>query len=267
MRKIKELISLSGRSALITGASGHLGRSMAFALSDLGANLILVDRDSKKLDELHKELEALFKSNLRVISCDLSMEIERKQLIESIIRDYDRLNILINNAAYVGTSNLNGWSTNFELQNLDSWRDCIEVNLTAVFHLCQGLYPLIKISEGASIINIASIYGQLGPDWALYDGTSMGNPAAYSASKGGLIQLTRWLATTISPLVRVNSISPGGIERGQPDTFIDKYCLKTPLKRMASEDDLIGAVAYLASDLSSYVTGQNLMIDGGFSSW
>ena len=143
----------------------------------------------------------------------------------------------------------------------------MEVNLTSAFHLSQSLYKILKKSKGANIINVASIYGELGPDWSIYNSTSIANPAAYSASKGGLIQLTRWLATTVSPEVRVNAISPGGIIRKQPKNFINRYVKKTPLGRMAKEEDLIGAISYLASDLSKYVTGQVLRVDGGWSGW
>ena len=140
----------------------------------------------------------------------------------------------------------------------------MEVNLTAVFDLCQGVTPLLRASTGPNIINIASIYGHYGPDWSLYKGTTMGNPAAYNASKGGLIQFTRWLATTLAPDVRVNAISPGGIFRNQPEIFVNRYKAKTPLGRMATEDDFRGIIAYLASDLSKYMTGQNLTVDGGW---
>jgi NAD(P)-dependent dehydrogenase (short-subunit alcohol dehydrogenase family) len=122
-------------------------------------------------------------------------------------------------------------------------------------------------SKGASIINVASIYGIAGPDWSLYEGTKIGNPAAYAVSKGGLIQFTRWLATTVAPGIRVNAISPGGILRGQPKNFVERYSAKVPLGRMAKEDDFRGIIAYLATDLSEYVTGQNISIDGGWSIW
>ena len=118
-----------------------------------------------------------------------------------------------------------------------------------------------------SIINMASIYGSYGPDYELYRDTTMGNPAAYAASKGGLVQLTRWLATTLAPAVRVNSISPGGVFRSQPEIFVERYKKRTPLGRMATEDDFRGAIAYLASDLAAYVTGQNLAVDGGWGVW
>ena len=126
---------------------------------------------------------------------------------------------------------------------------------------------MLKAAEGANIINIASIYGIYGPIWSLYEGTSMSNPAAYSASKGGLIQFSRWLSTSIAPHIRVNTISPGGVFRNQPEVFVTRYEAKTPLGRMATEDDFRGVVAYLASDLAKYVTGQNLVVDGGWGVW
>lgn len=131
----------------------------------------------------------------------------------------------------------------------------------------RGLTPILKSSKGASVINISSIYGAIAPNWELYKGLDMANPAAYSVSKGGLIQLSKWLSTTLAPDIRVNSISPGGILRSQPDEFVERYEQRTPLKRMANEDDFRGAIAYLGSDLSRYVTGQNIFVDGGWSVW
>ena len=157
--------------------------------------------------------------------------------------------------------------TEFQKQSIETWKKALEVNLTAAFILAQGLVPILEKSEGANIINIGSTYGKWGPDYKLYEKTSMGNPAAYAASKGGLIQLTRWLATTLANKIRVNTLSPGGVFRNQPEIFVKKYNSRTPLGRMATEDDFRGAIAYLATDLSSYVTGQNLAIDGGWGIW
>ncbi len=264
MITIKKLSNLKGRQALITGATGGLGKVMADTLAELGADLILVDRPESDFDELSLNLIKRWGVNVDCHGCDLEQESQRKELMASLKNDYKSINIIINNAAFVGTSDLQGWSLPFEKQTVETWRRALEVNLTAIFDICQALTPLLKKSEGASIINIASIYGHYGPDWSLYEGTSMSNPAAYGASKGGLIQFTRWLATTISPEVRVNVISPGGIFRNQPELFVSRYEAKTPLGRMATEDDFRGVVAYLASDLSKYVTGQNICVDGGW---
>ena len=126
---------------------------------------------------------------------------------------------------------------------------------------------MLNGSEGANIINIGSIYGIYAPDFSLYEGTDMGNPAAYGVSKAGLNHLTKWLSTSMAPNIRVNSICPGGISRNQPNEFVTKYIQKTPLKRMANESDFLGVMAYLASDMSVYVTGQVIQVDGGWGVW
>ena len=264
MSTIEKLIDLNGRSALITGAAGGLGRALAATLAELGADLILVDLPNTEISGLIASLIERFKVNVEFISCDLEQEVQRAKLISQVKERNKYLNVLINNAAFVGASDLPGWSVPFEQQTVETWRRAFEVNLTAIFDLCQGLAPLLRLSEGANIINIASIYGLYGPDWSLYEGTSMSNPAAYCASKGGLLQFTRWLATTLAPDVRVNAISPGGISRSQPESFQQRYIAKTPMGRMATEGDFCGVVAFLSSDMSRYMIGQNLVVDGGW---
>jgi NAD(P)-dependent dehydrogenase (short-subunit alcohol dehydrogenase family) len=264
---IKELMNLTGRRALITGATGGLGKVMADTLAELGADLVLVDRLESNFETLCTTLSERWGVNVDYYYCDLELQEQRTELIAGLKSGVKGINILINNAAFVGTSDLQGWAVPFEEQTVETWRRALEVNLTAIFELCQGLTPLLKAADGASIINIASIYGIYGPDWSLYEGTSMSNPAAYGVSKGGLIQFTRWLATTIAPSVRVNAISPGGVFRNQPEAFVERYVEKTPLGRMATEDDFRGVVAYLVSDMSKYVTGQNIAVDGGWGVW
>lgn len=267
MTTIKELMNLKGRRALITGAAGGLGRVMADTLAELGADLVLVDRPGTDFAPLESELCSKWSVAIQALECDLESDDQRNAMIATVKGDERGLSILINNAAFVGTSGLQGWVVPFEEQTVETWRRALEVNLTSAFHLCQALTPMLKAASGGSIINIASIYGEYGPDWRLYEGTSMGNPAAYAASKGGLIQLTRWLATTIAPDVRVNTISPGGVFRNQPEAFVQRYVDRTPLRRMATEDDFRGAIAFLSSDLSRYVTGQILRVDGGWGEW
>lgn len=264
---IEKLMSLRGRTAMITGAAGGLGKVMAQTLGELGADLLLVDKPDTCYGKLIDEIENTWGVKVHIYECDLELPQERSSLIESVSRKWKGLDVLINSAAFVGTANLTGWATKFEEQSLETWRRALEVNLTAVFDLSKGFTPLLKHSKGGNIINISSIYGSYGPDYSLYTDTPMGNPAAYSASKGGLIQLTRWLATTLAPHVRVNAISPGGVFRNQQAAFVNRYEARTPLKRMAKEDDFRGAVAYLASDLSAYVTGHNLEVDGGWGIW
>tara|TARA_B110000008_G_C16948970_1_gene555621 strand:+ start:647 stop:1447 length:801 start_codon:yes stop_codon:yes gene_type:complete len=266
MKTIQKMMSLKGRCALITGANGGIGRQMAITIAELGGDLVLVDMPGRNYDDLLTVIDG-FGVNATCIDCDLEDENSRKELISNIYEDPNPLNILINNAAFVSTTNLKGWLTDLEGQSLDAWRRCMEVNLAAVFDLSKGLARKIKLSGHGSIINIASIYGVSGPDYSLYDDTDMGNPAAYAVSKGGLIQLTRWLSTTLAPDIRVNSLSPGGVFRDQPNEFVQRYKAKTPLGRMAVEEDFKGTVTFLASDLSEYVTGQNILVDGGWTVW
>jgi NAD(P)-dependent dehydrogenase (short-subunit alcohol dehydrogenase family) len=229
--------------------------------------LTLVDLHGTDLDDLAERLVKDWGISVKNIYCDLENQGQRSALIKQVANSKGDLNILVNNAALVGSSDLRGWSVPFEEQSIDTWRRAIEINLTAVFDFCQGLLPLMKNATGANIVNIASIYGSYGPDWSLYKDTEMGNPAAYAASKGGLIQFTRWLATTISPAVRVNAISPGGVLRNQPKSFQDRYESRVPLARMASEQDFKGALAFLSTDLSAYVTGHILEVNGGWGAW
>lgn len=257
-------MDLSGRVAVVTGGAGHLGREICDTLAELGAAVVVVDRQDAKA--CAERVAGEFKVEALAIDVDLSDEAATRAIATQVEARFGRCDILVNNAAFVGTSNLTGWAVPFAEQSVATWRAAIEVNLTAAFVLSQALAPLLSAHVG-SIVNIASIYGNLGPDWRRYEGTALGNPAAYAASKGGLIQLTRWLATTLAPRVRVNAISPGGIERGQPKAFADQYNAQTPMQRMAREEDFKGAVAFLAGDASAYVTGQNVMIDGGYSAW
>lgn len=177
------------------------------------------------------------------------------------------MDVLVNDAAFVGASDLPGWATEFEQETVETWRRALEVNLTAAFDLSKGFAALLASSRSGAIINIASIYGMHGPDYSLYAGTKMGNRTAYAASKGGLIQLTRCLATKLAPRVRVNAISLGEIQRGQPAAFVQRYVARTRLARMATEDDFRGAVTLFATDLPRYATGQNLAVDGGWGVW
>ena len=264
MSTIKELSNLSGRVSIITGATGHLGKVISETLAELGSDLILIDRPESDFSTMISDLKPRWGVEVETYLCDLELPIQRKELISSVVNSHKELNCLINNAAFVGTSELSGWSVPFEQQTPETFSRALEVNLTAVFDLVKGFSSILKNSKSANIINIASIYGMYAPDWDIYKGTDMNNPAAYGSSKAGLIQLTRWLSTQLAPQVRVNSISPGGIFRNQEKEFVKRYESKTPLGRMATEDDLKGAISFLATDLSKYVTGQNLSVDGGW---
>ncbi len=267
MKTLRELMDLGGRTALITGGAGHLGRAMGEALAELGCAVAVLDLDQAACARTANDLKARFGVETLPLPCDLADERATRSAPALAAQALGGLDILIHSAAFVGTSDLEGWVVPFPEQSAETWRRCMEVNLTSAFVLTQAALPWLAARGRGSVVNLASIYGVAGPDLGLYQGTAMGNPAAYAASKGGLIQLTRWLATVLAPKVRVNSITLGGIERGQPAAFQARYVARTPLKRMGVEEDIKGAAAYLASDLSAYLTGHNLVLDGGWTAW
>lgn len=261
------MMDLKERAALITGGAGHIGRQVAKALAELGASVALMDLHEDACTAAAQEVAQASNGAILTAPCDLSDAGALRWAAAKAIKELGRLDILVNCAAFVGTSNLKGWVVPFEEQSAQTWRAALEVNLTAPFVLSQVCAPALRASGHGSIINLGSIYGVVAPDMRLYKGTAMGNPAAYAASKGGLLQLTRWLATVLAPEVRVNCISLGGVWRDQPQEFVKRYTARTPLGRMAEEKDVMGAVVYLASTMSTYVTGQNLLVDGGYTAW
>lgn len=267
MKLLKDLMDLRGRVALVTGGAGHIGTAICEALAELGAAIVVLDRLEQACTGVARRIQESFAVPTMPLVVDLSDEPSVRSAPSSILNRFGQLDILVNCAALVGTSELKGWTVAFSEQTSEAWRAALEINLTASFVLAQSCFRALKASGHGSVINIASTYGIVGPDMRLYNGTAMGNPAAYAAGKGGLLQLTRWLATVLAPAVRVNAISPGGIRRDQPQAFQGRYVARTPLGRMATEEDLKGAVAYLASDLSAYVTGHNLVVDGGWTAW
>ena len=263
-KKIKNL-NLNNKTSIITGGSGYLGVAIAEKLSLCGSNLILIDLHEKNLSSLKKKLERKYKIKVHILALNLADKKERNECIRNIKKNYKQINIMVNSIGMVGTNNMEGWNIDFEKQSYDAWNKAIETNLTSIFFFIQGLYKIMKKSKNASIINISSIYGVNAPDWNIYQDTNINNPAAYSVSKAGIIYMTKWLASTLAPHIRVNAISPGGILRKQEKLFIKKYKEKTLLNRMATEDDISEPVLFLASNMSSYITGQNIIIDGGWT--
>jgi len=268
MKAISELISLKGRKAVVTGGAGYIGLAICETLLELGAKVALVDIDQQLCQEKCDELNGGFYDEKAVpIKADLFSEDETRHGISQAAKQLDGIDVLIHCAAFVGTTDFPGWGEDFEKQSLDAWDAALRVNLGSAFVLVQEAMKYLKASAGASVIFISSIYGACGPDMDLYEGTEMKHPGAYGVSKAGLNQLARFFATSFGPQVRFNTIAPGGVWRNQDETFHEKYKRRTPLKRMATEEDLKGAIAYLASDLSSYVTGHNLAVDGGWTAW
>lgn len=266
-RSIKSLMDLSGRTALVVGGCGHIGRLIVETLIELDAKVIILDKKQEVLENVCTHFSSKWNLEVTGFTTDLAKPSELRNIPNKISELTSELSILVNCASIVGTDGLKGWNAPFAEQNLDAWDRAMQVNVGSVFQIVQLLEPMLRDSQQGSIVNFSSIYGVVGPNLSLYEGTSMNNPAAYAVSKGGLIQLTRWLATVLAPYVRVNCISPGGIYRQQDQKFVSSYTNNTPLKRMGVEEDMKGAVAFLTSDMSSWMTGQNLIIDGGYTAW
>lgn len=251
----------------MTGGGGHIGLAVGEALVELGARVAILDVDTVACQESAKVLLRLRENSAVTLPCDLKDEQSTRRAVHTAVEQMDGLDILVHCAAYVGTTQTPGWSVPFEQQTIDAWDAAMRINLTSAFVMVQEAKEALTASGHGSVIFFASTYGMVGPDMRLYADTPMGNPAGYGASKGGLIQLMRYLSTVLAPRVRVNAISPGGVWRNQPEPFYQRYASRTPLARMATEEDLKGAVVYLASDLSAYVTGHNLVVDGGWTVW
>lgn len=268
MKTVSQLMDLKGRAALVTGGAGHIGLAAAEALMELGASVAVVDCQKETCEKRCEDLNSRgYKSKALALTVDVASEKDLRKSVQEAAKALGGLDILVHSAAFVGTTNFPGWVAPFSKQSVEAWDAAMRVNLTAAFVMVQEAEGFLKKHKRGSVIFLSSIHGMVGPDMSLYEGTPMGNPAAYGASKAGLIQLARYLSTTLAPDIRVNAISPGGVWRNQREEFHTRYKKRTPAARMAAEEDLKGAVAYLASDASMYVAGHNLVVDGGYTAW
>lgn len=256
---------MTNHVAAITGGAGHLGQAFSHKLAARGVHIAVLDKNAEAGNAFVTDLKKTYGGKHAFISADLMQPESFAQIHKDIAAHFGRLDYLVNNAAFYDDTP--GWGVPFADEGYEAWLKVMRVNLLAPFFLVQALHPLLKESDDGSVVNIGSIMACVGPDHSLYEGTDMTNPAAYSASKGGLLQTTRWLSTVLAPDVRVNMVSPGGIERGQNPLFMERYNKRTPLKRMGKESDVAGMVAFLLSPEAAYITGQHIMVDGGWTAW
>lgn len=267
MKRVEEMVSLNCRRALVVGGGGHIGATAVETLAELGAQVAVMDLPEALDGDLLRGVQASFPQQIQTLACDLRQSDATKFAVRQAVEALGGLEIIVHCAAYVGTTIEEGWTVAFEEQTPEAFAAALQVNLISAFTIAQEAHGALASSDKGSIILLGSIYGLVSPDFRIYEHTPMTNPVGYGCSKGGLVQLMRYLAATLAPDVRVNIISPGGIERGQSGDFTRRYHERTPLGRMATEEDLKGAIAYLASDMSSYVTGHNLVVDGGWTNW
>jgi len=263
---VNKLFDLSGKVIILTGAAGNLGSQYAEGLSQAGANVVLADLDYSKCKQLAQILKKKYRVDPEAIKLDLTQKHSISNLVTKVVKKYSKIDVLINNAAYQGNDRIR--TTLFEDLSLKDWNQAISVNLTGIFLTCQEVGKIMKQQKHGNIINIGSTYGLVAPDQRIY-GTSGQNAAAfYSATKSAIINLTRYLASYWAQTgIRVNTLSPGGVRRNQIPSFIKRYSAKTMLGRMAEKDEYVGAIIFLSSNASSYMTGSNLIIDGGWTAW
>lgn len=271
MTPSRDLFSLEGRVAVVTGATGLLGREHCQALHDAGASVVVADLSLERCEVFARDLG----SRAMGLRLDVTSEASLRAGLESVLSRYGRVDVLVNNAAIndmFESPQAAAEQSKFENYPLELWKKMIDVNVTGMF-LCSQVFGAELARRGAgSIINIASTYGLVAPDQGIYrrpDGTqSFYKSAAYPATKGAVLAFTRFLATYWGEKgVRANSLSPGGVENAQDEYFVSQYSARTPLGRMASPSDYRGAVVFLASDASRYMTGANLVVDGGWTAW
>lgn len=250
-----------------------LGRHFCSGLAEHGAHVVVVDLDESIAREFAEELRDNYGVNALGIGCDVSAPTSVNRMVDKVVLECGEINILHNNAAWK-SKDLNAFNTPFEEYSLETWREIMSVNIDGMFLVAQAVgKQMVKQRKGGSIIQTSSIYGIMAPDNSIYEGPlhngkHINTPAVYSASKGAVIALTKYLATYwASNEIRVNTLTPGGVKNGQNEEFVKRYSNRIPLKRMAAPDEIVGALVYLASDASSYVTGQNVIVDGGLSAW
>ena len=266
-----DLFSLKNKTAIVTGALGLIGKEHCRALSEVGANVIVLDIDEQKCNQFAKTLS----TESIGLGINVTDPESIKNVRDKVLEKFRHIDILVNNAAIndmFEDPKAASEQSKFENYPLELWQKSVDVNLTGVFLCSQILgFEMAKHKSG-SIINVASTYGITAPDQSLYikeDGTqSFYKPPAYSATKGAVIMFTRYLSAYWGKDgVRVNTLTPGGVENNQDEFFVEKYSAKTILGRMAKPTDYKGALIFLASDASSYMTGANLVVDGGWTAW
>lgn len=248
---------------VVTGGAGLIGKSLVTGLAEAGAKIYIADTNEKESKNIEK-LSTKRGLEVKWINLDITKVDSIKSCIKKILKEDKKIDVWVN-SAYPRTKD---WGTKFENIKYASWKKNVDIHLNGYFLCCQQIAEQMKKQRSGSIINLGSIYGVVGPDFSIYEGTDMTVAAEYSAIKGGIINFTRYLATYYGKYnVRVNAICPGGIFDNQPKNFVKRYEKKTPLGRMGKPEDVAGPVIFLASDASSYITGHILMVDGGWTTW
>ena len=258
------MFNLKDRTIIITGGAGLLGSAFSNACAEYGANVVIVDIDEKNANKLIGQIKKETKnSNIVFQYCDITNVSDIQNLIDGTLNKFGKIDALVNNA-YPRNKN---YGRKFEDVSYEDFCENVNMHLGGYFLITKEISKIMMKQDYGNIVNVASIYGFSAPKFEIYEGTSMTMPVEYAAIKGGLINLTKYLASYLGKYnIRANAISPGGVFNNQPESFVKKYSKKVVLgKRMANTDDIVGVLVFLLSDASKYITGQNIVVDGGWS--
>jgi NAD(P)-dependent dehydrogenase (short-subunit alcohol dehydrogenase family) len=279
LRTVQQLFDLTGRVAVITGGAGMLGRQHADAIIEAGGRVVVADADVARAQNVARDIASTKGGTTLAVALDVANKASVEAAVAATLDRFGRLDILVNNAALTvkqGSEDHDRYFLPFEEYPLDLWRMALDVNMTGTFLCCQAFGKAMLGSEwGGVMLNIASDVGVISPDHRIYEGAvdpynkkPFNTPIGYAATKAAIINMTRYLATWWAPKgIRVNSLSPAGVYDGHQQDFMEKLTYRIPLGRMARRDEYKGAVLFLVSDASSFMTGANLIIDGGRTAW
>ena len=268
----QSLFRLDDQIAIVTGATGKLGPIWAEGLLDAGARVAALDLAAAAPSDGYRALESRSGGRLRRVDCDVTQRTSIASAVETVVRDMGEPAVLVNNAGVDQPPDSGGNRSRIENLAIEQFRQMVEVNLLGTFQVTQLVGGRMAAGAGGSIINIGSLYASVSPDQTFYDHLPGDLPflksPAYGASKAAVVNLTKYFATLWGPrAVRVNTLSPGGVLAGQDERFRSKYSARVPLGRLAHPADLTGPLLFLASSASTYVTGHELRVDGGFTAW